>query len=273
MYAEVSHTVERDLLRAEMIAVPITLVLLLFIFRGVVAAALPLAIGALSVVGGLLVLLVVNSFTQVSVFALNLTTAMGLGLAIDYSLFMVSRFREELRDHAPDEAVRRTVATAGRTVLFSALTVAIALSALLLFNISFLRSFAYAGLAVATLSGIYAIVVLPAILGGLGHRVDALPVGRRRGVEAVDVGRFLKRAGAARSFDLVFADPPYAEAAGWFRIILSAVAGRSILAPGAWLILEHAAREPLAPAAGWSCLKRRVYGETQIDYLAPAGAG
>ncbi|NLD75135.1 MAG: MMPL family transporter [Acidimicrobiales bacterium] len=187
MYAEVSHTVERDLLRAEMIAVPITLVLLLFIFRGVVAAALPLAIGALSVVGGLLVLLVVNSFTQVSVFALNLTTAMGLGLAIDYSLFMVSRFREELRDHEPDEAVRRTVATAGRTVLFSALTVAIALSALLLFNISFLRSFAYAGLAVATLSGIYAIVVLPAILGGLGHRVDALPVGRRRGVEAVDV--------------------------------------------------------------------------------------
>src|SRR5690606_21354185 len=87
MYSEVSHTVERDLLRAEMIAVPITLLLLLFIFRGVVAAALPLAVGALSVVGGLLVLLVVNSFTEVSVFALNLTTAMGLGLAIDYSLF------------------------------------------------------------------------------------------------------------------------------------------------------------------------------------------
>ena len=110
------------------------------------------------------------------------------------------------------------------------------------------------------------------VLPVLRRNVASL-TGSEAGVEAVDVGRFLKRAGAARSFDLVFADPPYAEAAGWFRIILSAVAGRSILAPGAWLILEHAAREPLAPAAGWSCLKRRVYGETQIDYLAPAGAG
>ncbi len=187
MYAAVDHTVEEDLLRAEMIAIPITMLLLLVIFRGVVAAALPLAVGALSVVGTLLVLLVVNSFTEVSVFALNLTTAMGLGLAIDYSLFMVSRFREELSHHDPDEAVRRTVATAGRTVLFSALTVAIALSALLVFNISFLRSFAYAGVAVAALAGFYAVVVLPAILGGLGHRVDALPVGRRRRTEG-DVG-------------------------------------------------------------------------------------
>lgn len=184
MYAEVNHTVEQDLLRAEMIAIPITMILLLFIFRGVVAASLPLAVGALSVVGTFLVLLVINSFTEVSVFALNLTTAMGLGLAIDYSLFMVSRFREELQHHEPDDAVRRTVATAGRTVLFSALTVAIALSALLVFNISFLRSFAYAGLAVSALAGLYAVVVLPAILGGLGHRVDALPVGRRRAAPA-----------------------------------------------------------------------------------------
>lgn len=180
MFAEVDATVEADLLRAEMIAIPITMGLLLFIFRGVVAAALPLAIGALAVVSTFLALYVVNEFTEVSVFALNLTTAMGLGLAIDYSLFMVSRYREELVDHEPHVAVRRTVATAGRTVLFSAVTVAISLSAMLVFDISFLRSFAYAGLVVSAMAGLLAVVVLPAMLAALGHRVDALPVGRRR---------------------------------------------------------------------------------------------
>ena len=179
VFAEINTTIEHDLVRAEMIALPVTLVLLLLIFRGVVAAVLPLAVGALSVVGTFLVLFVINEFTEVSVFALNLTTAMGLGLAIDYSLFIVSRYREELRDHEPDVAVRRTVRTAGRTVLFSALTVAASLCALLVFDISFLRSFAYAGLAVSALAGIYAVVVLPAMLAALGHRVDALPVRRR----------------------------------------------------------------------------------------------
>jgi RND superfamily putative drug exporter len=132
------------------------------------------------VVGTFLVLLVVNQFTEVSVFALNMTTAMGLGLAIDYSLFIVSRYREELRaGHEPPEAVRRTVRTAGKTVLFSALTVAASLSALLVFDIAFLRSFAYAGLAVSTLAGLYAIVVLPAILAALGHRINALTLWKR----------------------------------------------------------------------------------------------
>ena len=180
MFAEVDRTVEADLLRAELIAIPITMLLLLIIFRGVVAAALPLAIGALAVVSAFLALYVVNEFTEVSVFALNLTTAMGLGLAIDYSLFLVSRYREELVHHEPEVAVRRTVATAGRTVLFSAVTVAISLSAMLVFDIAFLRSFAYAGLAVSALAGAFAVVVLPALLATLGHRIDALPVGRRR---------------------------------------------------------------------------------------------
>ncbi|MCU1355564.1 MAG: Integral rane protein [Acidimicrobiales bacterium] len=182
VFAEVNKTIEKDLLRAELIAGPITLVLLLIIFRGVVAAFVPLAIGALAVVGAFLVLFVVNEFTEVSVFALNLTTAMGLGLAIDYSLFIVSRYREELVQHEPDVALSRTVMTAGRTVLFSALTVAASLSALLVFDIAFLRSFAYAGLAVAALAGVYAVVVLPAILAALGTRIDALPVRRRRPV-------------------------------------------------------------------------------------------
>ncbi len=180
LFDEVNVTVEKDLLRAELIAIPITLILLLFIFRGVVAALLPLMVGGLSVVGTFLVLLVVNSFTPVSVFALNLTTAMGLGLAIDYSLFIVSRYREELVHYEPHTAIRRTVLTAGRTVVFSAGTVAASLLALLVFDLAFLRSFAYAGVAVSLLAGLYAVVVLPAVLAMLGRRVDAWPVGRRR---------------------------------------------------------------------------------------------
>ena len=180
IFRQVSEQIEEDLVRAETIALPITLVLLLFIFRGVVAAALPLAIGALSVVNTFLVLRVVNSFTEVSVFALNLTTALGLGLAIDYSLFVVNRYREELaHGHDPTAAVARTVRTAGRTVAFSAGTVAASLLALLVFPVAFLKSFAYAGVAVALLAGLFSVVVLPAMLAALGQRVNALPVGRR----------------------------------------------------------------------------------------------
>jgi putative drug exporter of the RND superfamily len=180
LFAEINETIEADLVRAELIAIPITLILLFVVFRGLVAALLPLAIGALSVVGTFVVLYAVNEVTEVSVFALNLTTALGLGLAIDYSLFIVSRYREELRRHQPDDAVRRTVATAGRTVLFSALTVAASLCALLVFDIAFLRSFAYAGLAVAGLAGLYAVVVLPSMLAALGPRVDAWSIPRQR---------------------------------------------------------------------------------------------
>jgi RND superfamily putative drug exporter len=179
VFAQINATIENDLVRAEMIALPITLLLLLFIFRGVVAAVVPLVIGALAVVGTFLVLFLINEVTEVSVFALNLTTAMGLGLAIDYSLFIVSRYREELAHHETEEAIRRTVLTAGRTVLFSALTVAASLSALLVFDIAFLKSFAYAGLAVSALAGLYAVVVLPAMLAALGPKIDALPVRRR----------------------------------------------------------------------------------------------
>jgi len=180
VFGDVNHTVEEDLLRAEVIALPITIILLLLIFRGVVASLLPLAIGALSVVGTFVVLRGLAEATEVSIFALNLTTAMGLGLAIDYSLFVVSRYREELAaGHAPHDAVVRTVRTAGRTVAFSALTVAASLCALLVFPQAFLRSFAYAGVAVAALAGLCAVVVLPALLAVLGHRVDALALGRR----------------------------------------------------------------------------------------------
>jgi len=188
IFREVGHTIEHDLVRAEMIALPITLLLLLLVFGSGVAALLPLAIGALSIVGTFFVLLVINRFTEVSVFSLNLTTGMGLGLAIDYSLFIVSRYREELRSGAePEIAIERTVATAGRTVAFSALTVAASLCALLVFPLAFLKSFAYAGIAVAALAGLYAVVVLPALLAVLGRRVDALTI-RRQAVNPPEEG-------------------------------------------------------------------------------------
>jgi len=179
VFHEVGTTIEDDLVRAETIALPITLVLLLLVFGSVVASSLPLAIGALSVVGTLTVLRLLSTVTEVSIFSLNLTTAMGLGLAIDYALFVVSRYREELRaGHAPEEAVVRTVRTAGRTVAFSAVTVAASLCALLVFPLAFLRSFAYAGVAVAFLAGAFSVVVLPAILAALGTRVDSLTIFR-----------------------------------------------------------------------------------------------
>jgi RND superfamily putative drug exporter len=180
VYHEVGDTIEEDLLRAETIALPITLVLLILVFGSVVAASLPLVIGVMSIVGTFLVLRVLAGLTDVSIYALNLTTALGLGLAIDYSLFVVSRYREELRaGYSPRAAVTRTVRTAGRTVAFSALTVAASLCATLVFPIAFLRSFAYAGVAVALLAGLFSVMVLPAILFLLGHRVNALTLWRR----------------------------------------------------------------------------------------------
>jgi RND superfamily putative drug exporter len=188
VFRQVSEQIEHDLIRAELIAFPVTLILLLFIFRGLVAALLPLAIGGLSIVGTFLVLRVLTEFVDVSIFALNLTTAMGLGLAIDYSLFIVSRYREELAlGFAPPDAVHRTVRTAGKTIAFSALTVAASLAALLVFPLTFLRSFAYAGVAVAAVAGISAVVVLPALLAVLGHRVNALSV-RRKDPKPVEQG-------------------------------------------------------------------------------------
>ncbi len=180
VFRQVNQQVESDLLRAELIAFPITLALMVLVFGSVVAAGLPLLVGVLAIVGTFLVLLVVAALTDVSIFALNLTTGMGLGLAIDYSLFIVSRYREELHaGRAPNDAVVRTVQTAGKTVAFSALTVAVALAALLVFPLAFLRSFAYAGIGVALLAGIAAVVALPALLAVLGPRVNSLRLLRR----------------------------------------------------------------------------------------------
>jgi len=183
-FDEVNEHTKSDLAIAELIAVPLTTIALIWVFGSLIASMLPLAVGLTSIVGTLVVLRALASVTDVSIYALNMTTAMGLALGIDYSLFIVSRYREEIRrGTAPDAAVRRTMATAGRTVLFSALTVGLSLAAMLVFPVYFLRSFAYAGIAVVALATLAALVLLPAMLTLLGSRLDALDL--RAGVRRV----------------------------------------------------------------------------------------
>ena len=172
--------VGKDLAVAESIAVPITVILMILVFGSLVAALLPLSIGVLSIFATFAALDLLTHVTSVSVFAINLATGLGLGLGMDYALLMVSRFREELaKGEDVGEAVARTMATAGRTIAFSALAVASALSAMLVFPVYFLKSFAYAGVGVTIFSAASALIVLPALLAVLGGRVNS---GRIRGI-------------------------------------------------------------------------------------------
>jgi uncharacterized membrane protein YdfJ with MMPL/SSD domain len=180
---QVNAQTEEDLRTAELYAFPLLFLLSLLFFRSLVAALLPLLVGALAIVSTFLMLTVASELTSVSIFALNLVTGLGLGLAIDYSLFMVSRYREEIARSGPGlEAMRRTMATAGRAVFFSSLTVAGALAALLIFPQRFLYSMGIGGSLVALIAAAIALLVLPAILALLGNRVNALapPFLRRR---------------------------------------------------------------------------------------------
>lgn len=171
---DVGGEVGTSLALAESIAVPAVLILLVFAFGSVVAATIPFLIGGIAIVGTFAELYLLGSITDVAIYSVNLTTALGLGLGIDYALLMVSRFREELTSGQDvTGALVRTVSTAGRTIVFSACTVAVALSALLLFPLYFLRSFAYAGIGVVAIAGIAALVVAPALLAVLGHRINA----------------------------------------------------------------------------------------------------
>src|SRR5580698_1801323 len=180
--------------RAEGLSFPILLILLLVIFGSLTAAGLPLAIGALGILGSFTALRLLTLVTGVSVFSLNITTILGLGLGIDYGLFLVTRFREELREQATvEDAVARTVATAGRTVLVSGVTVAI-----VLLPETILRSIGYGGVATVLVDMIAALTVLPALLAALGPRVNSLRI--RRSVQR----------------------PPAAEASGgWYRLAQS----------------------------------------------------
>jgi RND superfamily putative drug exporter len=179
--AQVNTQVGNDLAHAELLAFPFIFLLSLLFFRSVVAALLPPLLGGLAIVGTFFLLRIVSTFADLSVFALNLTTGLGLGLAIDYSLFIVSRYREEAaRDGFGLEALRRTLQSAGRTVLFSSITVAFSVAALAIFPQRFLYSMGIAGAIVALLAATLALTVLPALLAVLGPRVNALSPQRLR---------------------------------------------------------------------------------------------
>ena len=196
---QVNDQVESDLQRAEMLAFPLLFLLSFLFFRSLVAALLPLMIGALAIVGTFLTLSIASQMGSISIFALNLTTGLGLGLAIDYSLFIVSRYREEIAKDGPGlAAMRRTMATAGRTVLFSSLTVAAALFSLVVFPQRFLYSMGIGGGTVALLAALVALTVLPAVLTLLGSRVNSF------------APRFLQRRAEA--------DARPTEAGFWYRL-------------------------------------------------------
>ncbi len=179
VYAQINHQNERDLLLMESIAIPLSLIVLVWVFGGLLAAALPMAVGLLTIAGSMAVLRAITLSTDVSIFALNLSTAMGLALAIDYTLLIVSRYRDELATGAGrDEALIRTMATAGRTVLFSAITVALSMAVMALFPMYFLKSIAYGGIATVAFAAVAAVVVTPAVIVLLGSRLDALDVRR-----------------------------------------------------------------------------------------------
>ncbi|SQG63443.1 Transmembrane transport protein MmpL [Corynebacterium renale] len=169
----------RDIQRAELVALPLVAVLLLFVFGSVVAAAMPLIVGILSILGSLGILSLLAGVAQINVFAQSVVTLLGLGLAIDYGLFMVSRFREEMdKGEAVPQAVATTTATAGKTVVFSAAMVAVALSSLMIFPQAFLKSVAYGAIAAVGLAALLSVTVLPAIFGMIGPRIDTWSVRR-----------------------------------------------------------------------------------------------
>ncbi|MWA15676.1 MMPL family transporter [Streptomyces sp. BA2] len=171
---EMGPQIGKDLVLAESIAVPLILLLLLVVFGTVVSALLPLAIALIAIVGVFAQLFLLGGVTDVSIFAINLTTALGLGLGVDYGLLMISRFREQLASGASvEDAVRTTMNTAGRTVAFSAATVAAALAALMVFPQYFLRSFGYSGVGVVVIAALATLFVMPALLTVLGHRVNS----------------------------------------------------------------------------------------------------
>src|SRR4051794_19818662 len=212
VYKDVNETVSDDLAKAESLSMPLVIILSLLIFGSVVAALMPAVVGAIAVLGALAVVRLITGVTEVSVFSINVITLLGTGLAIDYALFVVSRFREELARLPEDDptaaaqAIRVTMATAGRTVLFSGLTVAAAMSSLLIFPQNFLRSLGYGGIAAVLVAVVAALTVLPAILLLLGRRIDGgrLPWRRHRPVSVdTDHGVFARLARAVMRHPVV----------------------------------------------------------------------
>jgi trehalose monomycolate/heme transporter len=238
-YEAISKEVTSDIGRAEGFSLPALLIVMLVIFGSLAAASLPLAIGGIAILGSFTALRLLTLATPVSIYSINITTILGLGLAIDYGLFMVSRFREELhRQPTVQDAVARTVATAGRTVAVSGITVALALASLMLFPETFLRSMGYGGVATVLVDMIAALTILPALLALLGPRVNALRI--RRAVRR----------------------PPVAEGQGAWHRLASSVMRRPVLYAVPIVIVLLALGSPFL---------RVTWGGTDATVL-PAGA-
>ena len=199
VYLDITNASAEDIRRAEKYAFPLALVILVIAFGTLAAAGIPVLIGGVSVLTALAALYFLAGIYDMSVYVLSIATMLGLGLGIDYALFAVSRFREELENNPIPEAVSKTVATAGRSIFFSGLAVLIGLSGLLFFPFMFIRSIGVAGVVVVFVSVCAALTLLPAVLGILGHRVNALAVRRNRG--AVGAGFW------GRSADAVMQHP------------------------------------------------------------------
>ncbi|HUW77959.1 MAG TPA: MMPL family transporter, partial [Candidatus Nanopelagicaceae bacterium] len=190
----VNSRISKDLAKSESFAIPLTFLALAFVFGGLIAASMPLVVGVSAILGSFFLVWLISLTTDVSIFALNLITGLGLGLGIDYSLLIVNRFREELHaGKSVEESVVRTMDTAGRTVFFSGLTVAVTLGSLVLFPQFFLKSFAYAALAVVFVAIAGALTTLPALLAIAGPRIDKYVV-RKSAITPKEDGRWASTA-------------------------------------------------------------------------------
>jgi putative drug exporter of the RND superfamily len=232
-FNETNDQTREDLTKAELIAFPILALFLLFVFRGVVAAAIPLLLGVVSIVGTLLVLRIMAGFADTSLFALNIATGLSLGLAVDYALLLISRYREEIGRGDARRAHRITVQTAGRTAVFSGLTVAAAMAALVVMPQRFLYSMAVAGASVAVLSALMAILVVPSLLALLGPRIDALSIRRGPAVSDSSDGWYRLARGVMRR--------PVAVALASSALLLAAAA------PLLWTTLTGPSAEAVPP--------------------------
>jgi RND superfamily putative drug exporter len=190
----ITEKISKDLKISEAISIPLTFILLAFVFGALAASAMPLIVGVAAILGAFFVLYLISLFTEVSVYALNLTTGMGLGLGIDYALLMVNRFREEMqRGKNVEDAVVSTMATAGKTVFYSGMTVLVTMVSLTFFPLPFLKSFGYAGVSVVALAVVGAIIGLPPILAVLGHRIDKGVI-RKSAITPKEEGRWANTA-------------------------------------------------------------------------------
>jgi RND superfamily putative drug exporter len=181
IYDDVNRQTKDDMVTAETYSMPILLGLMVIIFGSLIAATTPLLVGVLAIMGGFIITRLLTMVTDVSVFAINVITIIGLGLAIDYALFVVNRFREELdAGQSKKDAIARTMATAGRTVMVSGLTIILSLGGLLMFPLPFLHGISYGGMSAVAVAMLGALTVLPALLAVLGHRVDSVRIRKRR---------------------------------------------------------------------------------------------